>query len=206
MAGDGGTRKVNPGEVRAIANGNVATAKDAVEKALQTFRTTPDGDGGFGGSVAAAQLASLHTSVKAVFTDTVSGVTTDLSSYHQNLISAADAWEHSEEASATQSRTLTERLAATAAAPLATADRFNSSRRDQGDSLGLGGELAEHADESLPTEEAEEVTVGPADLPVDPPGVADPNVPTEPTEPRVVVNQPGAGGDQPRTGEPTQGY
>jgi hypothetical protein len=146
-SGTGAPVKVSPADVRAIANKHIATAQDAIAAAKAKFESTPDGESGFGAFEAGIELAGLHSSVKTVFTQTVDGVRTDLSSYHQNLIAGADAWEAAEENSADRSRGLTERLVTAAAQPLATNHNWNSSRQEEGERLALGETLSEHAED-----------------------------------------------------------
>jgi hypothetical protein len=146
----GKTAKVSPADVRSIANKRIATAKDAVAAALANFEGTADGEHGFGNFDAGSELAALHASVKSVFSETVSGVTTDLSSYHHNLIAGANAWEDSDQASANHSRALTERLSAAGRQPLATKQNYLDSRTRQGEKLAPGQTLSEHAKDPLP--------------------------------------------------------
>lgn len=142
--GSGETVVFDADQIRSIANKYVAAAWDKVNDGLATFKGTPAGAAGFGGSEAGAELAGLHAAVKTVFTDAVDGVKVDLHAYKGNLIQGANAWEQADTASAERSRGLVDRL--TAAAPVNTQGSFDRARETAGQALSLSDDLVAQAD------------------------------------------------------------
>ncbi len=150
MDGGGGgttgrTVKVSPEDIEAVVRTVVKPAYDKVVAAMSHFENTPEGAGAFGGSQPGQALANLHTSVKGVFTSTVSGVSEDIDTFGHNLSTTARNWGNADQTSAERAQALASHLGGVSAA--STEQGYDRARQEQGQRLAVDPTLDQRGDD-----------------------------------------------------------